>query len=74
MNIVQDTKLKSLGIGKSREEVHVSFNLNSINDFFVNIPVDLSGVIDYITEMDAAPHQEHEHLFSFSPVTECDVR
>ncbi|WP_221936029.1 hypothetical protein, partial [Klebsiella pneumoniae] len=36
------SKLKELGIGKSKIDSPISYDLDIINDFFTNIPVDLS--------------------------------
>uniref|UniRef100_A0A1B6KKS7 Reverse transcriptase domain-containing protein n=1 Tax=Graphocephala atropunctata TaxID=36148 RepID=A0A1B6KKS7_9HEMI len=66
-------KLKDLGIGKSAQDIPIPINLNTINDHFVNIPVDLTGARDYVTELENIPCCGSEDRFSFTPVTEADV-
>jgi len=67
-------KVKELGIGKdSKSNLPINLDLNSINDFFVNIPVDHSGARDYVNELTAAPFVAPKRQFTFSPVTEAGV-
>lgn len=68
------SKIKELGIGKSNIESQISIDLDTINDFFVNIPVDLSGAIDYTNHLTFAPSNNRpRHEFSFSHVSEAEV-
>ncbi len=67
------SKLKELGIGQSRCDPQISFDLNTLNDFFVNIPVDMSGACSYAAELESTPFVP-AHQFNFSPVMESDVR
>lgn len=67
------SKVKELGIGKTKAEHQVHIDLNVINDFFVNTPIDLSGAHDYTSELCAAPIYCPFPQFAFSPVTEADV-
>lgn len=67
------SKLKDLGIGKRKADSPLFFDLNSINDFFTNIPVDDTGARDYVTEIEDTPLRDPGHHFSFLPVTEADV-
>uniref|UniRef100_A0A1B6LTE5 Reverse transcriptase domain-containing protein n=2 Tax=Graphocephala atropunctata TaxID=36148 RepID=A0A1B6LTE5_9HEMI len=68
------SKLKELGIGKSKCDSQISFELNALNDFFVNIPVDMSGARNYVIELESIPFVAPAHRFNFSYVSEADVR
>lgn len=67
------TKLKNLGIGKSVKSSQVPFSLNSVNKFFVNIPVDATGARDFVAELESSPLHIPANKFSFSPVNDSDV-
>lgn len=69
------SKVKDLGIGgKSSSDQPVTIDLNIINNYFVDIPIDMRGAQDYVTKLDAATTNHPRHRFSFVPVTEADVR
>ncbi|KAG8295972.1 hypothetical protein J6590_067992 [Homalodisca vitripennis] len=44
-----------------------------MNDYFVNIAVDVSGARDNTSELEAAPHRGTVRHFSFTPVNDADV-
>jgi hypothetical protein len=67
------TSVKELGIGKTKCENLISLDLNTINDYFVNIPIDLAGARDYVTELSTTHLVRPLNQFSFVPVTEADV-
>jgi len=67
-------KVKELGIGKSHTASPIHLELNDINNYFVNIPIDHTGARDYLQELSAAPHVPPRRQFSFTPVTEAGVR
>ncbi|KAG8294187.1 hypothetical protein J6590_003361 [Homalodisca vitripennis] len=61
--------LRSLWNRPNKSNVHtpVSFDLNVINDYFVNLPIDESAARDYVAELRTA------NRFSFVPLSEVDV-
>lgn len=67
-------KVKELGIGKSVSTGQINFDLNSINDFFVNIPVDSSGAQNFADELLNARIDRPLNQFSFASVSEHDVQ
>ncbi|KAG8338405.1 hypothetical protein J6590_000070 [Homalodisca vitripennis] len=66
-------KVKGLGIGKVNSDKPISIDLNIINNYFVDIPIDLSGVRDYTNELSVALLKRARHQFSFAGSTEPDV-
>lgn len=69
------SKVKELGIGKQKHDTPIHLDLNTINDYFTNIPIDSSGAKDYVAELKAFPQHQVPPggQFSFSSVTEDDV-
>lgn len=68
------SKVKQLGISKSTAMHPISLDLNVINDYFVNIPVDVTRAQDYYRELTDAPLVVPcRNQFSFTAVTESDV-
>lgn len=67
------SKLKDLGIGKSNSKCDIPLDLNAINEYFVDIPIDSTGARDYVAQLEAVPMEIPNRQFSFVPVTEADV-
>jgi len=67
-------KAKKLGIGKVSADKPIHLDVNVINDFLVDIPIDLTGARDYVKELESDPHVDRGSQFSFTPVTEADVK
>lgn len=49
------SKVKELGIGKPNGKMSVNLDMNLINDYFVNLPIDLSSAQERVWELSAAP-------------------
>jgi len=64
--------VKKLGVTKSKPEHSPSINLDELNNFFINVPIDISGAAAYTQELKAQPNPR-ENLFSFHVVNEFDV-
>lgn len=67
------TKVKELGIGKSNPTVSININLDVINDYFTNIPIDLSKAKIYVNELTNSPFPRPFHKFSFRLATDEEV-
>lgn len=65
-------KLKELGIWNVSHNSPTTLDLNAINDFFANIPVDLSWACDYVDELESSPQGTPGCHFFFTPVTDAD--
>ncbi|KAG8315393.1 hypothetical protein J6590_071950 [Homalodisca vitripennis] len=73
-NINTNNRGLDIGIGKSRHCSPLPFDINSIDNYFANTPVDVSGARDYACELVAAPHCGPGRRFSFTSVNEADVQ
>ncbi|KAG8246577.1 hypothetical protein J6590_081586 [Homalodisca vitripennis] len=59
-------------IGKVNSDKPIAIDINIINNYVVDIPIDLSGARAYINELSVAPLNRAEHQFTFAPLNRAE--